>query len=277
KWEIKSKPLVIGEEARLSCNGNNCPQNTKTWLGGKNYDLLCFDDQSKNPSKYEMTSLGTTFELTIKDLNLTDFNCEYTCTCGFQQYTNMLKVEELIYPPRLRKKDLTRKGKNIYIDVLIEVAPLPNCTILFEEHVWSANISTKEKHDEVGLTLFEVAIQQLVAPIGSICKGNVTLNCKVGSKPYPLFLQKIDICTDEDNPNLKLYAIIGSILGTVSVIGIVYILYFLKCRYGKGVGKSLQFENIKGTSPNRRQPCLVQLIDSEDRTGTTEDGTPCNK
>lgn len=50
-WEIKKKPLVIGNEARLSCNGNNCPpQNTKKWLGGKNYDLLCFDNQSKKPS-----------------------------------------------------------------------------------------------------------------------------------------------------------------------------------------------------------------------------------
>lgn len=96
KWQIKSKPLVLGMEARLSCNGNNCLQNGKTWLGGNNYDLLCFDDQSNNPSKYEMTSNGTTFDLTIKNLNLTDLNCEYTCTCGFQQYTNMLTAEELI-------------------------------------------------------------------------------------------------------------------------------------------------------------------------------------
>lgn len=95
KWEIQTKPLVIGEEARLSCNGNNCPpHNIKKWLGGKNYDLLCFDNQSKKPFKYEMTSNGTTFDLMIKNFNLIDLNCEYTCACGFEQYTNTLKIND---------------------------------------------------------------------------------------------------------------------------------------------------------------------------------------
>lgn len=93
KWEIKAKPLIIGKEVKLSCNGEDCSPNTRKWLGGKNYDILCFNDQSKNPSKYEMMSNGTNFDLIIKNFNFTDVNCEYTCTCGFQQYTNMLTVD----------------------------------------------------------------------------------------------------------------------------------------------------------------------------------------
>lgn len=86
--------MVIGKEARLDCKGFTCPPNNiKKWLGGRHYDLLCFDNQSKNASKYEMTSNSTNFELMIKNVDLTDVNCEYTCACGFQQYTNRLKID----------------------------------------------------------------------------------------------------------------------------------------------------------------------------------------
>lgn len=95
KWEIKTKPLEIGKEAKLSCYDDNCPTNyTRRWLGGKHYGLLCYDGKSKNPSKYDMKSNGRTFDLVIKKLKFTDVNCEYTCSCGFNQYTKILKVNE---------------------------------------------------------------------------------------------------------------------------------------------------------------------------------------
>lgn len=77
-----------------------------------------------------MTSNGTTFDLMIKNFNSTDLNC----ACGFEQYTNTLKVnvEELIYPPRLRENGSTQNGGMIHIDVLLEVFPSPNYTLLFK-------------------------------------------------------------------------------------------------------------------------------------------------
>lgn len=92
---MKTKPVILGKEAILTCNGYNCPpENSKKWLGGKNYDLLCFDNESKKSPKYVMMTNGTSFDLMIHNFSLSDTNCEYTCACGFLQYTNMLKLED---------------------------------------------------------------------------------------------------------------------------------------------------------------------------------------
>lgn len=35
------------------------------------------------------------FDIMIMNFSVSDTNCEYTCACGFLQYTNKLKLENL--------------------------------------------------------------------------------------------------------------------------------------------------------------------------------------
>lgn len=88
----------MGDEAILNCYAHACsPLMRKTWYGGRSYELLCYDDISTNPKKYESISYDTPFNtsLIIKHFNLTDINCLYTCACGFDQYTHTLKLDDL--------------------------------------------------------------------------------------------------------------------------------------------------------------------------------------
>lgn len=230
KWEIKTKPLEIGKEARLSCYDNNCPPtNTRRWLGGKHYGLLCFDGESKQPLKYEMTSNGTAFDLMIKNFTFTDVNCEYTCACGYQQYTKMLKVkeEELIYPPKLQKNSITQENGKLHIDVSIEVHPSPNCIILYKEQILHTNISVRKMSDEGDLTLYEVSIQHTVEQNGGTSTGSIKLNCKVGSKVYSMLLFTPDSVEDEDKPKSAIPVIIGLLTG----ISFIIVLTGLRCIY----------------------------------------------
>lgn len=93
-----NKSIKIGDKVILNCNVHACsPLMRKTWYGGQSYELLCYDDISTNPNKYEMKSYDTSFNssLIIKHFNFTDINCEYTCTCGFNRDTHMLKLDDL--------------------------------------------------------------------------------------------------------------------------------------------------------------------------------------
>lgn len=98
KWNVINKSIKIGDEAILRCDANDCSQNTrKTWYGGRSNDLLCYDDISTNPTKYEMKSSKSLFHsvLIIKEFNISDVNCKYTCACGFEKFTQMLKLDDL--------------------------------------------------------------------------------------------------------------------------------------------------------------------------------------
>lgn len=100
KWKLKSQYIVFGEDVELSCNGNACqPKTIKKWIGGPNYKLLCFDGYSVDDSKYKIMVNDTTadFGLMIKNFDVNDTYCSYTCTCGIHQYTHELELEDMDY------------------------------------------------------------------------------------------------------------------------------------------------------------------------------------
>lgn len=99
-WDTEADYVVINEDVMLTCNVTSCPlKSIKKWIGGQNYRLLCIGDVTTNPSKYELMSDDTsrTFDLKIKNVTFGDFNCQYTCACGFQQYTKILKLDDSNY------------------------------------------------------------------------------------------------------------------------------------------------------------------------------------
>lgn len=237
QWKITTKPVVIGKEAILACSGYNCPSNkTRKWLGGKKYDLLCFDYQSKNISKYEMRSNGTDFELIIKSFSFSDLNCEYTCACGFNQYTNMLRLdeEEVIYPPVVHDHSRTHSHEDLkfQINVSMEVYPLPTCTIVSKDSVLLINRSVV-KRPEGELKLFEVLVQTTTGTDVVSCGENLTLDCEVGSIHYQHVLKKPYSCKDHrEQSNPQYFTMAGIILALVLVLLIVSTVILMKKRLG---------------------------------------------
>ncbi|CAG2240896.1 unnamed protein product [Mytilus edulis] len=187
----------------------NCPpDDTKKWLGGKHYDLLCIDDISKNNLKYEMKSNGGDFELIIKTLNFSDLNCEYTCACGFNQYTDILKLDDdeirqLYVTTRTRLKE--EDGK-FQINVSMEVYPLPACTIVLQDDVLPINLSVV-KRLESDPKIFEVVVQTSIEIDMAFCGENLTIDCDVGSIHYKHVLKTPNSCKEmvrNDDVKIKL-------------------------------------------------------------------------
>lgn len=206
RWDVKT-PIFYGQNVTLSCNGNDCsPFSIRKWIGGPSYDVLCFDNYTSNPAKYEMIYNKTTpsFELMIKSFNFNDTNCEYTCACGFHQYTNMLKLKEIqfVYPP---DKDLESETEQIdgklYINMSMKIYPLPNCTISYGNIVLPVETEIIDEQEKVGINLYRLKLQYIVDVEYKNCRENLLLSCEVRSFGFPLLQLKLDLC--KDHPNVK--------------------------------------------------------------------------
>lgn len=249
KWEMKTKPAILGKEAILTCNGNNCPpENSKKWLGGKNYDLLCFDNESKKSPKYVMMTNGTSFDLMIKNFSLSDTNCEYTCACGFLQYTNMLKLEDgnVMFLPTINKTMYTEKDDQVFIDISIKVYPLPTCEITYQEVSSPVNITSADIHEgHYGLQL--VRLHHIFDIDPENCKGNLNLTCKIGSHNYIVTEERIDFCKDyhkKINYVLSDHLIIGTSVGCVILV-IIVLIVVLSCQFVKKRSKTNRKDDMK--------------------------------
>lgn len=100
QWDLESENIVFGGDVMLTCNSIKCSSKSiKTWIGGPQYKVLCFKGFSVDSLKYEMmiTDNNSNFFLKIKNLTIEDFNCKYTCSCGLQQYTEMLDLNGMEY------------------------------------------------------------------------------------------------------------------------------------------------------------------------------------
>lgn len=220
----------------------------KKWLGGKNYDLLCIDDISKNNLKYEMKSNGGDFELIIKTLNFSDLNCEYTCACGFNQYTDILKLDddEVIYPPVVRDHSRTRlkeEDGKFQINVSMEVYPLPACTIVLQGDVLPINLSVV-KRLESDPKIFEVVVQTSIEIDMAFCGENLTIDCDVGSIHYKHVLKKPNSCKDDRKHSYPQYFLLsGAVFTVVLAIGTVAIV--------------IKFSSEKNNAAEQRDICSV--------------------
>lgn len=234
KWNIKTTTVVYGQNATLSCNGIGCkPVSIRKWIGGPTSDVLCFDNYSSNPAKYQLmyNKTRTSFDLMIKNFNFTDTNCTYTCACGFFQDTHMLNLDEInfVYPP---DKDLISRTKEkddkLYIDMSMKVYPLPNCTIVYKNTVLTVNPTIVK--EEVEKKLYELRLEYTLNLDHTNCRENVTVSCKVRSLDFSLLQKKIDLCKDA-----KLY--IWIILGVIFVSFFILLAIFVKKRRKRGKGR----------------------------------------
>ncbi|CAC5424081.1 unnamed protein product [Mytilus coruscus] len=204
KWDIKEEYLVYGQDVTLACNVMSCQPNTaKMWIGGPNFNLLCFDGYSTNKNKYEMMFNHSRheYDLIIRGFNFSDANCHYACSCGLQRYTNKLKLKDsnFIYLPVVVQDFSKQTVDRFQIDLLMKVFPLPTCEFVYEDNAFLVNFNTVIKGPtRSDFELNTVRIQRTIDLKSYKCKRNVSLTCQVRSLKHRLLHQNIDFCKIED-------------------------------------------------------------------------------
>lgn len=236
KWDVKTKSVTYGEDATLTCNANTCsPYSSKQWFGGPSYDLLCSDDYTANPYKYEMVveSTSPNFDLMIKNFTFSDADCKYTCVCGLLHFTKMLTLNSLdfIYPPVLKENSQEAIANKFQIDLLMKVYPLPNCKIIYQEMNIPLKITNYTKtYNHTGCcTLYDIRIQQIVDINHVSCSGNINLTCKVADRNYTLTEKNIDSCRKVpfSNVNNPYWSTPVKLIGIVALISLFVLVVII--------------------------------------------------
>ncbi|VDI57008.1 Hypothetical predicted protein [Mytilus galloprovincialis] len=206
EWYIESKYIINGKDTLLNCNGTSClSRGGKKWIGGRNYELLSFNNVSTNSTKYEIT-VDTTlnYGLKIKNMSFDDFNSIYTCVCGLQQYSRMLDTSYVvyIYPPYIATKTINKE----FLKVEMDVYPLQKCHLRFTTPSRSNIIvlnTVRLKEIKKGRSeIYKVAISHSLLQEQIIdCKGYVDVFCEVGPLNYTIInrhhLHGLDNCKDQ--------------------------------------------------------------------------------
>lgn len=113
----KESPILLGHDAKLFCDASNmsdcCSQRTRRWHGGASNSVLLSNGVSTNPSKYtEILSLNG-FSILIKNILEEDVNVSYTCTYGYEVYTDILLLDKI---------QAENSNTSVLVPVLIAVA-----------------------------------------------------------------------------------------------------------------------------------------------------------
>lgn len=66
----------------------------RQWSGGPDNKGLVYNGYSSNETKYGEYLDSYTFSLIIKNLSESDLNVLYTCSCGFDSFTDSLSMEK---------------------------------------------------------------------------------------------------------------------------------------------------------------------------------------
>ncbi|XP_052063834.1 uncharacterized protein LOC127703793 [Mytilus californianus] len=233
-WNLKSKPLVFGEDVQLSCDGSACQPNTiKKWIGGPSYKLLCYNGYSADSSKYAIMVNDTIadFGMMIKNIAVEDTSCRYTCACGLHQHTETLDLEgvDYIYPPDIHNITTMKRAGKYQIDIQLNVYPFPKCFLTYERNVIPVNIfklPTKHSFREDYFQLYNVRIIYTLDMHSYICKGEILFTCNVGKRNYTLIRQSIDFCKDKMDNNDKYLIPLITIVAFASVVGLIYLIRY---------------------------------------------------
>ncbi|XP_063448978.1 uncharacterized protein LOC134728333 [Mytilus trossulus] len=231
-WNLATLPLSFGKDIILRCIidnmkiGNDSHCKVRQWTGGKNYDMLCTDGECRDPNKYEMLTRNTSkdFELLIHNFSESDFNYNYTCTCGFDSCTRKLFVEpnHVMSLPTMTKQ---MKDKNyinndsMEIEIMLDkVNPVPNCTAWFEgRFIKDATVTVMKwytYHNDV-----KVSYDFPVNSIG--CEGRLQILCNLVYRNVTIFDEHVDICHEKEEGTLTMY--------TISIGCAVFVMILLIC------------------------------------------------
>ncbi|XP_063447820.1 uncharacterized protein LOC134727374 [Mytilus trossulus] len=206
-WNLTTLPVSFGNDVILWCSMGEKKENNfskqrtdlRQWTGGQKYDLLCMDNECLNPSKYEMLTRNNSqdFGLLIHNLSESDLDCQYTCSCGFSDFTKNLSVEPKHVMSLPANETTTTNGKNINngkmeIEIMLEkVNPVPVCSALFKglfiNETTVAVMKWYTYYNDV-----KVIYDFLVDDAG--CEGRLQILCTLVYRNVTIFDEYIDMC-----------------------------------------------------------------------------------
>lgn len=241
KWFIKKKTIVYGDKATLTCQAQAClPNSVKKWIGGQRYDLLCFNHNSTNPSKYQMnynSSNSPDFDLMIKNFSFSDANCEYTCACGFLQYTNMLKPEDIlfVYPPIVNYHSSEYTENTLNISISMTVSPKPTCWITQKDSSVEVNTISMFKYTQEGFKLYTARIQRIVEFGKNEDWPYFNITCEVGTLNYTLLSLQNNLSKDKSHGTRDVGLVVGIVCGIVVALSTTMIALYIRCFRKKNI------------------------------------------
>ncbi|VDI25399.1 Hypothetical predicted protein [Mytilus galloprovincialis] len=245
-WNLTTLPVSFGKDVILWCSVGEKKENKfskqgtdlQQWTGGQQYDLLCMDNKCLNPSKYEMLTRNNSqdFGLLIHNLSESDLDCQYTCSCGFSDFTKNLSVEPKHVMSLPANETTTTYGKNINsgkmeIEIVLEkVNPVPVCSALFKglfiNETTVAVIKWYTYYNDV-----KVIYNFPVDSIG--CEGRLQILCTFVYRNVTIFDEYIDLC-QEENANMPTMTLLGiGFSGSVIILSIcIWLTKRRKAQFG---------------------------------------------
>ncbi|CAC5357909.1 unnamed protein product [Mytilus coruscus] len=209
-WNLATVPVSFGKDVILWCsmgekkesNVSKQQADLRHWTGGQKYDLLCMNGQCLNPSKYEMLTRNTSqdFGLLIHNLSESDLDCQYTCSCGFSDFTKNLSVEpkHVISLPTIETTTNTRNINNgkMEIEIMLgKVNPVPHCSALFKgQFINETTVVVMKRytyHNDV-----KVIYSSPVDDVG--CEGRLQILCTLVYRNVTIFDEYIDMCQEKE-------------------------------------------------------------------------------
>ncbi|CAG2252688.1 unnamed protein product [Mytilus edulis] len=232
-WNLTTLPVSFGKDVILWCSigekkeNNFSKQQTdlRQWTGGQQYDLLCMDNKCLNPSKYEMLTRNNSqdFGLLIHNLSESDLDCQYTCSCGFSDFTKNLSVEPKHVMSLPANQTTITNGKNINngnlkIEIMLDkVNPVPHCSALFKGQFINETTVTVMRwytyHNDV-----RVIYNFPVDDIG--CEGRLQILCTLVYRNVTIFDEDIDMCQKEEASMLIMTLLAIGFSGCVIILSI---------------------------------------------------------
>lgn len=226
-WTLSSPPAAFGSDVQLFCNGSDfadcCLSKPRRWNGGPAQLTLTLNEKSFFP-KYKSTIETNGFSLIIHNFSDSDVNIRYSCSYGFQQYDQVLHLDENFekYPDMLLYTlDNTQKGL-IFTVQFTAVYPQPNCLVDTRNIDLNSTLVTSSTRENLFYNTEIIYNSTLVVQCGVLC-----VNCTVGSKSFNVIHKTFGECATNEQFRVWIYVVICALLG-IAVGAVILVLYWYK-------------------------------------------------
>lgn len=255
-WKLSTIPAIFGQNIVLVCiiddkllSSRDCL--VRQWSGGPDHKGLVYNGYSSNETKYgEYLELESdTFSLIIKNLSESDVNVLYTCSCGFDSFTNSLSMEEntFHYPPTTRHMSFSVEKGLLHVVIDFEkVFPMPICWLYIGVTLKSKlNLVKYHISGIVYSSIYELEYQLHK----QTCKNELMVKCEFNGTVNPvnftenvttncqIYIQQVNTYTPNTTHvsfenqtsrqfTMEIYVVVPSILVTLLVIIVlIFCLY----------------------------------------------------
>lgn len=179
-------PIKFHQDVMLQCGIPNCCTNTTQWIGGPEGTLLTYQRHSLNNTKYKEIWGRNVNYLVIKNFDLDDVNCVYTCYHGFDFYSRNLTIDgnqfELLPTKDTIKKEIKLSAGQLEVNIeFLEVYPKPECMISFGKEDISNQLLRHEQREVLSF-FFRVKYYLKYEVCAEECNDSLTITCLIGSQ-----------------------------------------------------------------------------------------------